>query len=206
MAAVLQKHPNIVVIADEIYEVINFSGAHASIGTLDGMQDRTVTVNGFSKGFAMTGWRVGYIGAPQWLAKAAVKIQGQITSANSSIAQRAGFIALTGDSKTVTDKMANAYRTRRDFVHDLLSQIPGFKVNQPLGAFYFFPDISAHLGKGDIQTANDFCMYILNEAKVSLVSGEAFGAPDCIRISYAASEDNLRESVSRIRTAVEKLD
>jgi aspartate aminotransferase len=204
LAEVLRKYPNIVVISDEIYELINYTGAHASMGTIEGMQDRTVTVNGFAKGFAMTGWRVGYIGAPTWLAKAANKIQGQITSANCSIAQRASLTALTSSYEPST-KMAKEYDRRRHLVYSLLKEIPGFEVNMPQGAFYFFPDVSAWFGKGPIKNASDFCMYILEEAKVSLVTGEAFGDPKCIRISYAASEEELREAVSRIKKALEAI-
>ncbi|MFZ9045730.1 MAG: pyridoxal phosphate-dependent aminotransferase [Cyclobacteriaceae bacterium] len=204
LAEVLRKYPDIVVISDEIYELINYTGAHASMGTIEGMQDRTVTVNGFAKGFAMTGWRVGYIGAPIWLAKAANKIQGQITSANCSVAQRASITALTS-SYGPSEKMAQEYDRRRHLVHALLKEIPGFEVNMPQGAFYFFPDVSAWFGKGPIQNASDFCMYILEEAKVSLVTGEAFGDPNCIRLSYAASEEDLREAISRIKTALESI-
>ncbi len=208
MASVLADYPDIVVIADEIYELINFSGGHKSIGSMEGMQDRTVTVNGMSKGFAMTGWRVGYIGAPLWIAKATNKMQGQYTSGNSSISQRAAYTALTS-SKEASKEMANAYFQRRDIVHDLLSDIPGFEVNMPEGAFYFFPDVSAYLGKshdgGTITSVNDLCMFLLEDARVSLVTGEAFGDSKCLRVSYAASEENLREAVRRIKVSLEKL-
>jgi aspartate aminotransferase len=204
MVSVLNDHPDVVVISDEIYEMINFSGAHASIGALPGMIDRTVTVNGFSKGFAMTGWRIGYIGAPLWLAKAANKMQGQYTSANNSIAQRAGLTALQGSRKP-SEEMAKAYYERRALVYDLLKTLPGFKANMPQGAFYFFPDVSAYFGKGEIKNASDFCMYILEKAHVSLVTGEAFGAPDCIRLSYAASEEELKEAVARMKPVLEAI-
>lgn len=204
IAKVLSDHPDIVVISDEIYEMINFIGSHVSIGTFPGMLERTVTVNGFSKGFAMTGWRVGYIGAPLWLAKAANKMQGQITSGNSSISQRASLAALNAP-KDASRKMAKAYETRRELVYGLLKQIPGFKVNYPQGAFYFFPDISAYFGKPGIKDASDFCLYILEKAHVSLVTGAAFGAPNCIRLSYAASEDELKTAVSRIKEALAAL-
>ena len=204
MAEVLSVYPEIIVIADEIYELINFAGAHVSFGSLPGMQERTVTVNGFAKGFAMTGWRVGYIGAPLWLAKAASKIQGQLTSANCSIAQRAAFTALTS-SKEASRAMANAYYQRRQVVYKLLKKIPGVEVNMPQGAFYFFPNVSSYFGKQGIHDATDLCIYLLEEANVSLVSGEGFGEPDCVRLSYAASEENLKMAVARISKALEKL-
>ncbi len=208
LADVVIRHENIMVIADEIYEHINFSGKHESIATFDDVKDRVVTVNGFSKGFAMTGWRVGYIAAPKWLADACDKMQGQVTSGTNSIAQRAAIAALEGDMEP-TVKMAEAYRRRRDMVLELMNEIPGFKTYIPQGAFYIFPDISALLGKkaGDkvINTPMDLCLYLLNEAHVSLVTGEAFGNNNCIRMSFAASDDNLREAMKRIKTAVEKL-
>jgi aspartate aminotransferase len=208
IAEVVKKHDNIIVIADEIYEHINYTGAHASIGAIEGMIDRTVTVNGMAKGFAMTGWRVGYIGAPTWLAKASNKIQGQITSANCSIAQRAALVALTTDLSP-TKKMAEEYLRRRDLVKTLLDQVPGFKSNLPTGAFYFFPDVSQLFGKSDgetvIHNADDLCLYLLDKAQVSLVTGDAFGDANCIRISYAASEEDLREAITRIKAAVAKL-
>ena len=204
MVKVLSDYPEIIVIADEIYELINFAGTHVSIGSLSGMQERTVTVNGFAKGFAMTGWRVGYLGAPLWLAKAANKIQGQITSANCSIAQRAAFTALTS-SKEASKAMANAYHQRRQVVYELLEKIPGIEVNMPKGAFYFFPNVSTYFGKKGINNSTDLCIYLLEEAHVSLVSGEGFGEPDCVRLSYAASEENLKMAVARIARALEKL-
>ncbi|XOV93157.1 MAG: pyridoxal phosphate-dependent aminotransferase [Bacteroidota bacterium] len=208
MAEVLRAHPDILIIADEIYEKINFTGDHVSIGTLPGMQDRTVTVNGFSKGYAMTGWRVGYIGAPLWLAKAANKIQGQLTSANCSIAQRAAYTALTEPSDS-TEKMAEAYHQRRTLVHDLLKQIPNMEVNMPGGAFYFFPNVSKFFGKSangfEINNAEDLCMYLLDQAKVSLVTGDAFGDEECIRLSYAASEEELKTAISSMKEALAKL-
>ena len=204
MVKVLSDYPEIIVIADEIYELINFAGAHVSIGSLPGMQERTVTVNGLAKGFAMTGWRVGYIGAPLWLAKAANKIQGQITSANCSIAQRAAFTALTSPKKA-SKAMANAYYQRRQVVYELLDKIPGIEVNMPQGAFYFFPNVSNYFGKQGIHNATELCIYLLEEAHVSLVSGEGFGDPDCVRLSYAASEENLKIAIARIAKALEKL-
>lgn len=209
IAEVLAPHPDIIFVSDEIYELINFTGKHVSIGTLKGMQERTVTVNGFSKGFAMTGWRVGYIGAPLWLAKAANKMQGQYTSANSSISQRAAYVALTS-SRESSEKMAQAYLRRRELVHGLLSEIPGLEVNMPTGAFYFFPNVKYYLGKkfGDrtINTPGDLCLFLLEDARVSLVGGEDFGAPDCLRLSYAASEENLKEAIARIKVSLAKLN
>ena len=197
-----------VVVSDEIYEHINYTGAHASIGAIPGMIDRTVTVNGMAKGFAMTGWRVGYIGAPLWLAKACNKIQGQFTSANCSIAQRAALTALT-TNLAPTQEMAKEYLRRREMVKELLDEIPGVKTNVPQGAFYFFPDVSAYFGKSDgtttINNASDLAMYILDNAHVSVVTGEAFGDPDCIRLSYAASEENLRKAIAQIKEALAKL-
>lgn len=208
LSEVILKHEDLIVIADEIYEHINYTGAHASIGALPGMNDRTVTVNGMAKGFAMTGWRVGYIGAPLWLAKACNKVQGQFTSANCGIAQRAAYTALTSDLGP-TQQMGKEYLRRRNFVKELLDEIPDFKTNIPQGAFYFFPDISAYFGKSDGQTtienASDLSMYILDHAHVSVVTGEAFGDPNCIRLSYAASEEDLREAIKRIKEALAKL-
>ncbi len=208
IAAVIKKHEGIYVISDEIYEHINFTGAHASIGSLEGMVERTITVNGVAKGFAMTGWRVGYIGAPLWIAKACSKIQGQITSANASISQRATYTALTS-SLEATKAMSKEYFNRRQLVFDLLNDIKGVKTNMPTGAFYFFPDISYYFGKsnGDvsINNASELCIYLLEVAHVSLVTGEAFGDPNCIRLSYAASVENLREALSRVKKALYEL-
>ncbi len=207
IAQVVIEH-DLIAIADEIYEHINYTGAHASIGTIEGMQNRTATVNGLAKGFAMTGWRVGYVGAPLWLAKACSKIQGQYTSANCGIAQRAAYTALTTDLGP-TRAMAKEYLRRRNLVKELLDEIPGFKTNVPEGAFYFFPDVSDYFGKSDgkatIGNASDLSMYILENAHVSVVTGEAFGDPDCIRISYAASEENLRTAIASIKEALSKL-
>ena len=208
IAKVLSDREDIIVIADEIYEKINFTGDHISIGTLPGMLERTVTVNGFSKGYAMTGWRAGYIGAPLWLAKAANKIQGQLTSANCSIAQRAAYTAITSPDDE-SKKMAAAYKERRSLVYDLLSEIPGLEVNMPGGAFYFFPNVSSFFGKSyngnTIKDAQDLCMYLLEEARVSLVTGDAFGDPECIRLSYAASVEELKEAIAQIKSALAKL-
>ena len=208
IADVVLEHDDLYVIADEIYEHINYTGAHCSIGALPGMNDRTITVNGVAKGFAMTGWRVGYIGAPEWIAKGANKMQGQITSANCGIAQRATYTALTSDLGP-TREMAAAYLKRRAVVHGLLSAIPGVKTNMPEGAFYFFPDVSYYFGKKFedqvIENATDLCMYLLENAHVSLVTGAAFGAPKCVRLSYAASEEDLTEAISRIKKALSNL-
>lgn len=208
ISEVILSHDGLVVVSDEIYEHINYSGAHASIGALPGMNERTVTVNGMAKGFAMTGWRVGYIGAPLWLAKACNKIQGQFTSANCSIAQRAALTALTTDLGP-TEEMAKEYLRRRGFVKELLDEIPGVKTNVPQGAFYFFPDVSAYFGKSDgynlINNASDLAMYLLDNAHVSVVTGEAFGDPNCIRLSYAASEEDLRTAIAKIKEALAKL-
>tara|TARA_Y100000591_G_C21815589_1_gene690531 strand:- start:333 stop:1529 length:1197 start_codon:yes stop_codon:yes gene_type:complete len=204
---VILKH-NLYVISDEIYEHINFLNNHFSIGSLEGMNERTITLNGFSKAFAMTGWRLGYMGAPEWISKACKKIQGQTTSANCSIAQRAALIALNSGNKSAIE-MKNEYFKRRDLVYNLLNKITGFKVNLPKGAFYFFPNIEELIGKSfkdnKIESASDLCMYYLNEAKVSLVPGEDFGAPNCIRLSYAASEKNLIEAVTRLKNSTNNL-
>ena len=202
IADVVLKHPNLMVIADEIYEHINFTGEQVSIASFPGMFDRTITVNGFAKGFAMTGWRVGYIAAPKWIADGCNKVQGQVTSANCSIAQRAALAAITGDI-TPTNKMVEEYRNRREIVYNLLKEIPGIKANYPEGAFYFFPDVSAYYGKSDgsftIKNGDDFCYYMLEKAHVSLVPGGAFGDEKCVRLSYAASEKDLKEALKRIK-------
>lgn len=202
IADVVLHHPNLLVIADEIYEHINFTGDQTSIASLPGMFERTITVNGFAKGYAMTGWRVGYIGAPKWIADGAIKMQGQLTSANSSIAQRAALAAIAGDISP-TQKMVEEYRKRRELVYKLLREIPGLKANYPQGAFYFFPDISHFIGKSDgsytIQNGDDLCLYLLDKAHVSLVPGGAFGDSNCIRISYAASEKDLVEALRRLK-------
>ncbi len=205
---VLKEYPDIIVISDEIYEHINFTGGHVSIGALPGMQNRTITINGVSKGFAMTGWRIGFISAPEWIAKACSKIQGQFTSGASSIAQRAALAAITGDLKP-TQAMAAEYRERRQMVFDLLNDIPGVKTYLPGGAFYFFPDVSSYFGKSDgettIENATDLSMYLLEKCKVSVVTGEAFGSPESIRLSYAASRDDLIEALKRIKTGLANL-
>ncbi len=208
IADVLAGHEQIIVVSDEIYEYINFVGSHASIGTHPGIKDRTVTVNGFAKGFAMTGWRLGYMGAPLWLAKACAKIQGQFTSGANAFGQKAGAVALTSDM-TPTWQMRDAFRKRRDLVVGLLRQIPGLKVNVPQGAFYAFPDVSDYFGKSfngqTIRNADDLAEYLLAEAHVATVSGAAFGAPECLRLSFAASEADLTEACRRIKEALGKL-
>jgi len=208
IAGVLSDRKDVYVIADEIYEYINFTREHVSMGSFPEMKDNTITVNGFSKGFAMTGWRVGYLSGPRWLARACSKMQGQFTSGICTIAQRAALAGLTGDMSP-TREMAETYLKRRNMVLEMLKDIPGLKTPVPEGAFYFFPDFSAYFGKTDGQTtirdANDLCMYILNDALVSTVSGEAFGSPDCIRLSYAASDEELKIAVKRIRESLAKL-
>ena len=208
IADVILKNPNVLVIADEIYEHINFTGEQVSIASFPGMFDRTITVNGFAKGFAMTGWRVGYIAAPKWIADGCNKVQGQITSANCSIAQRAALAAITGDIEP-TNKMVAEYRNRRKIVYDLLRDIPGIKTNLPEGAFYFFPDVSSYYGKSDgtsvIKNGDDFCMYMLEKGHVALVPGGAFGDDRCVRLSYAASEKDLKEALKRIKNALAEL-
>ena len=208
LADVLRGHDRIITVSDEIYELINFTEKHASMAGQPGMWERTVTVNGVSKGFAMTGWRLGYIGAPTWIAAACTKIQGQFTSAPSSITQAAAAAALEADPALVND-MVEAFRRRRTLMVEGLSKVQGFKVNQPMGAFYVFPDVSALFGKSfkgkRIENANDVAFFLLEEARVATVSGAAFGTPECIRLSYAAADDVLREAVRRIDEACRQL-
>lgn len=208
IADVLAPHEKIHVISDEIYEYINFTDKHASIGAIDAVRDRTVTVNGFSKGFAMTGWRLGYLGGPKWLADACAKIQGQFTSGATAFGQKAAAQALLSDMSP-TRKMCEAFLQRRDLVIEGLSQIPGMKVNKPQGAFYIFPDISEFFGKSDgkhtINNSDDFCEFILSKSYVATVAGSAFGADNCFRLSYAASETELRDAIQRIGDALENL-
>ncbi len=207
-AKVIVNHPGIYVISDEIYEHIIFDETHVSIGSLPGMQEKTITVNGFSKSFAMTGWRLGYIGAPKDIADACVKIQGQFTSGANAFAQKAGIFALQHAAADV-NAMKMAFQSRRDLILSLLAEIPGLVCNVPKGAFYVFPDISHFFGKTDghrtIKNADDFCDYLLEEAYVATVSGHAFGADNCFRISYAASEEELREAIKRMKMALDKL-
>lgn len=208
LAKVIARHPSITVISDEIYEHINFTGKHVSIGAFEEVRDRTVTVNGFSKGFAMTGWRLGYIGAPQAIASACAKIQGQNTSGATSFGQKAAAYALDADMGP-TDLMREAFHARRGIITSLLDAVPGVQVNHPTGAFYVFPNISALFGlsvDGNvINNSDDLAMYLLTEAHVATVAGSAFGDPECIRISYAASEEQIREAISRIAKALAKL-
>ena len=208
-AKVFEKHPDIFIVSDEIYEHINFTNEHFSIGRIDSIKDRVVTVNGVSKGFAMTGWRVGFIGAPLWIAKACNKIQGQVTSATCAIAQKATEEAMNADPVLVTNKMKNSFLNRRNLLLEKLHEIKGVKCNIPDGAFYVFPDVSYFHGKTDgkikINNSNDLCMYLLNSCYVALVSGAPFGNPECVRISYAASEEKLIEAVKRIKIQLEKL-
>ena len=205
LAKVLEKYPNIYVVSDEIYEHINFSGTFCSIASIPGMLEKTITVNGVAKAFAMTGWRIGYIGAPEFIAKACTKIQGQVTSGANSIAQRATIAAVEADPK-VLNYMVEAFHKRRDLVVGLIQEIPGLKINVPEGAFYVFPDVSSFFGKTlngtKIENATDFSMYLLSEANVATVTGDAFGNPDCIRFSYATSEELLVEALRRIKEAL----
>ncbi|WP_205860244.1 pyridoxal phosphate-dependent aminotransferase [Polaribacter sp. 20A6] len=205
LAAVLEKHPQIFILSDEIYEHINYETKPFSFAAIESMYDRTITVNGLAKAFAMTGWRIGYIGAPEWIAKACTKMQGQITSGTNCIAQRAAITAVLAPVSKI-QFMVDEFKTRRDIIIGLLREIDGFKVNVPEGAFYVFPDVSAFFGKTingfKIETASDFSLFILERANVATVTGEAFGTPNCIRISYAASELQIREAIKRIKEAL----
>ncbi|MGQ3677894.1 pyridoxal phosphate-dependent aminotransferase [Tenacibaculum discolor] len=202
LAKVLEKHPDIYILSDEIYEHINYGTKPFSFAAIESMYDRTITVNGLAKAFAMTGWRIGYIGAPEWIAKACTKMQGQITSGTNCIAQRAAITAVKASPEKV-QYMVDEFKKRRDLVLQLLGEIDGFKLNVPEGAFYVFPDISDFFGKTiqgkEIKNANDFSMLLLEKANVATVTGEAFGAPNCVRLSYAASELQLREAIKRIK-------
>jgi len=202
LAVVLEKHPNIFILSDEIYEHINYGTKSFSFAAIPSMYDRTITVNGVAKAFAMTGWRIGYIGAPEWIAKACTKMQGQITSGANCIAQRATITALEAPISEI-QYMVKEFHSRRDIILNLLKEIDGFKLNVPTGAFYVFPDISSFFGKTikgtKIENASDFSLFLLAEANVATVTGDAFGAPDCIRISYAASEENIRTAIARIK-------
>jgi aspartate aminotransferase len=209
IAAVLEKHEGVYVLADEIYEYINFTEeGHFSIGSIPALKDRVITVNGVAKGYAMTGWRIGFIAAAKWIADGVEKLQGQVTSGTNSIAQKAATAAFNGP-KEPSIEMAKAYHRRRDLVVGLLKDIPGFKVNVPQGAFYAFPDVSYYFGKSDgettIKDSDDFANWILNKSYVSTVAGSGFGAPNCIRISTAAADEALVEAVGRIKTAVATL-
>ena len=209
IAAVLEKHEGVYVLADEIYEYINFTEeGHFSIGSIPALKDRVITVNGVAKGYAMTGWRIGFIAAAKWIADGVEKLQGQVTSGTNSIAQKAATAAFNGP-KEPSIEMAKAYHRRRDLVVGLLKEIPGFKVNVPQGAFYAFPDVSYYFGKSDgetlIKDSDDFANWLLNKSYVSTVAGSGFGAPNCIRISTAAADEALEEAVKRIKDAVATL-
>ena len=199
---VLESHKNIFVVSDEIYEHINYKGGHLSIGSFDSIKERTITVNGVSKAFAMTGWRIGYIGAPEWIARACNKVQGQVTSGANCIAQRAVITALNENPEKI-EYMVDEFKSRRDLILNLLNDIEGFECNVPDGAFYVFPDISYFFGKEisgmKINNASDMSMFLLENALVATVTGDAFGNPNCIRISYAASKEKITEAVSRIK-------
>jgi aspartate aminotransferase len=209
IAAVVAKHENVFVLADEIYEYINFTPeGHFSIGSIPEIADRVITVNGVAKGYAMTGWRIGYIGAAKWIAEGVEKLQGQVTSGTNSIAQKAAVAAISGPLDASVE-MTKAYQRRRDLVVKLLKEVPHFRVNVPEGAFYAFPDISYYYGKSDgtttINNSDDFASWLLNTSYVSTVAGSGFGAPNCLRISTAASDESLAEAVQRIKDAVATL-
>ena len=205
LGKVLERYPDIYILSDEIYENINYGTPHFSIAAITELYDRTITVNGVAKAFAMTGWRIGYIGAPDWIAKACNKMQGQITSGANCIAQRATIAAVSAPVSAI-QYMVDEFATRREIIIELLSEIPGFKMNKPQGAFYVFPDISYYFGKTlkgkTIENASDFAFFLLEEAHVATVTGEAFGNDNCIRISYAASEENIRTAARRMAEAL----
>ncbi len=208
---VLAKYPDILIVSDEIYEYINFEGKHESLASFDEIKDRVVVVNGVSKGMAMTGWRIGYIAGPKFIADACIKLQGQYTSGTGTISQMAALEAVKTDPNNSSDlkNMLIAFKERRDLLIKLVKDIPGVKTNVPVGAFYLFPDVSQYYGRRfentSINNGNDLCMYLLNDANVALVPGEAFGTPECIRISYATSKELIIEAVRRIRVSLEKL-
>ena len=208
IAKMLENYPNIYIIADEIYEHINFTDKHFSIGSIPQLKDRVITVNGVSKGFAMTGWRVGFIGAPLWIAKACSKIQGQVTSGTCAISQKATETAVSADPSEVMF-MKDIFMNRRNLLLEKLKEIKGINCNIPQGAFYLFPDVSYYFGKSDgtitINSSDDLCMYLLNTCYVALVAGTPFGNPECVRISYAASEENLLEAIRRIKNQLSNL-
>ncbi len=208
IASVIEKHSNIFVITDEIYEHINFVGKHESMAQYDSIKERVVVVNGVSKAYAMTGWRIGYIGAPLWLAKACTKLQGQFMTGPATIAQKAAVAALNSDQSCVSE-MNKAFLRRRDLIISLLKDIDGIKTSVPDGAFYVFPEASSYYGKSDgkrkIENSTDFCMYLLEEAHIATVPGEAFGEPSGFRISYATSDENIVEAMKRMKNALSKL-
>ena len=208
LAVVLRRHPEVIVIADEIYEHINYVGAHASIASCEGMKERTAVINGVSKAYAMTGWRIGFVAAPADLAKGVNKLQGQYTSGPCSVSQMAATEAFAADQACV-EEMRQAFLRRKNLIVGLAREIPGFEVNDPAGAFYLFPRISSYFGKTDgkrtIQTSTDFALYLLEEAHVAAVGGDAFGSPECFRMSYATSDENIVEAMRRIKEACAKL-
>jgi aspartate aminotransferase len=209
LADLLIRHPNVIALADEIYEYINFVGKHESLGAIQRVKDRVITVNGLSKGFAMTGWRLGYLAAPKWIADACDKIQGQFTSGTNAITQRAAIVALTSSLEPSLE-MTRRFKVRRDRVLELSAEIPGFRNMIPDGAFYLFPEADFYFGKKttegeEIKNATDLCMYLLTKANVSVVPGEAFGAPQCIRISFAAADEVLEKAFARMKEALLEL-
>ena len=208
LAEVIKKHDNLYVLADEIYEHINYIGKHASIAAVEGMRERTIIINGVSKAYAMTGWRIGFMAAPLWIIKGCNKLQGQYTSGPCSVSQKAATLAWNADQSCV-EEMRKAFQRRRDLIVRLAKEIPGFEVNVPEGAFYLFPKCSSYFGKkaGDrvINTSSDLAMYLLEEGHVAMVGGDAFGSPECIRMSYATSDENIVEAIARIRKALAKL-
>lgn len=205
LADVLQRHENVLVLSDEIYEHINYVGRHASIAQAEGMKERTVIINGVSKAYAMTGWRIGFIAAPEWIVKGCNKLQGQYTSGPCSVSQIAAAAAFSGDQQCVED-MRRAFERRKNLIVSLAREIPGFEVNDPEGAFYLFPKVSSYFGKSydgrKIETSTDFALFLLEVGHVATVGGDAFGSPECIRFSYATSEDNIREAMKRVKETV----
>ncbi|HAY3552273.1 aspartate aminotransferase [Elizabethkingia meningoseptica] len=208
IANVVAKYPQITIISDEIYEYLNYEGEHTSIAEFPQVYEQTAVINGMSKAFAMTGWRIGYCAAPTWLASACDKVQGQMTSGANTMAQRASIVALDA-GKEHYQTMIDSFQNRRDLVYDLMKEIPGFKVNKPKSAFYIFPDISYYIGKTlngkEIKDSDDFAMFLLDEARVACVGGVSFGAPECIRFSYASSEEDLIEAAKRMKETLSKL-
>ena len=208
LAEVLRRHERVVVVSDEIYEHINYIGQHASIAACPGMKERTVVVNGVSKAYAMTGWRIGFTASPEWIAKACSKLQGQYTSGPCSVSQMAATAAFAGD-QTCVEEMRQAFERRKNLIVRLAKEVPGFEVNEPHGAFYLFPKCSYYFGKADgdrvIKNSTDFAMFLLEVAHVATVGGDAFGSPDCFRMSYATSDENIVEALRRIREAVAQL-
>lgn len=208
IADVLAKYPNVYVISDEIYEHINYIGKHESISQFEEIRDRAVIINGVSKGYAMTGWRIGWVAAPQWIASACNSLQGQYTSGPSSISQKSAEVAYTG-SQDCVEEMRLAFERRRNLITKLLKDIPGLKINNPMGAFYIFPEITSYIGKSfegiTINSGADLAMYLLDKAHVACVGGDAFGAPECIRFSFATSDENIVEAVERVKKALAEL-